>query len=266
MDKDGSPTSTPSERQGVQVIARAAALLRALGGQSQGLTLGQVAKAVGLPRSTVQRLVDALAAEGFVMAASATSGVRLGPALLALAAATRFHMAEVARDTLQALAKACGETVDLSLLDQDKATFIDQVPGTHRLTAVSAVGLSFPLHASANGKALMATLDDAALARLRHRLPLRASTPHTITSWEALMQDLAAVRRSGVAHDREENALGICAIAVALKGPSGEPVAISIPVPTQRFGSTETELTRLLVEHAARLQRRLEGSGTQPLR
>lgn len=253
-DDDDAPAS---ERQGIQVIARAAALLRALERRPDGLTLGELAKAISLPRSTVQRIVDALDTEGFVLAASATSGVRLGPALLALAAATRFHIAEAARDTLEALAKECGETVDLSLIDQDKVVFIDQVAGTHRLTAISAVGLSFPLHSSANGKAVMAAMSEQELAKLRKRIRLSAVTPHSITSWDKLLSELATVRKQGVAYDREENSLGISAVSAAIRSPSGELAAISIPAPTQRFEAAQAELTQVLLKHVGRFQQKL---------
>jgi DNA-binding IclR family transcriptional regulator len=246
-----------SERQGIQVIARAASLLRALERRPEGLSLGELAKAVSLPRSTVQRIVDALDTEGFVLAASASSGVRLGPALLALAAATRFHIAEAARETLEALAKECGETVDLSLIDQDKVVFIDQVAGTHRLTAISAIGLSFPLHSSANGKAVMAAMADEEIAKLRKRIRLTAVTPHSITNWVRLQAELEAVRRDGVAYDCEENSLGISAVAAAIRSPSGELAAISIPAPTQRFEATRSELTQVLLKHVSRFQQKL---------
>ena len=246
-----------ADRQGVQVIARAAALLRALEHQTDGMSLGQLAKAVELPRSTVQRIVDALDKEGFVIAASAASGVRLGPALLALAAATRFHIAEAARQTLEALAKECGETVDLSLADQDKVVFIDQVAGRHRLAAVSAVGLSFPMHSSANGKAVLAAMNDAEIAKLRQRMRLGAVTPNTITSWDALERELAAIRKTGLAFDREENSLGISAVAMAIRSPSGELAAISIPAPTQRFNAGKAKLSEALVKHCGRLQQKL---------
>lgn len=246
-----------SERQGIQVIARAASLLRALERKPDGLSLGELSKAVSLPRSTVQRLVDALDNEGFVLAASATTGVRLGPALLALAAATRFHVAEIARDTLEAVAKECGETVDLSLLDQDKVVFIDQVAGTHRLSALSAVGVSFPLHSSANGKALVAQMDGDEIAKLRRRLKLTAVTPHTLTSWEQFEQELDVVRKTGYAIDHEENSLGISAVSVAIRSPSGELAAISIPAPTQRFDAAKGELIETLLAHAGRLQKKL---------
>ena len=252
-----APDAGASERQGIQVIARAAALLRALERRPDGLSLGELAKLLSLPRSTVQRIVDALDAEGLVLAASASGGVRLGPALLALAAATRFHIAEAARQTLEVLAKETGETVDLSLLDQDKVVFLDQIAGTHRLTAISAVGVSFPLHCSANGKALLAAMEDADIERLRRRMKLTALTPNTITRWELLQAEINTVRTRGFAYDREENSAGISAVAVAVRGASGEWAAISIPAPTQRFDTNASDLTRALLKHTASLKQGL---------
>lgn len=252
------PSESPSqERQGIQVIARMASLLRALEHRPDGLSLGELAKVVDLPRSTVQRIVDALDNEGFVMAATSYSGVRLGPALLSLAASTRFHIAEVARKSLEDLAKECGETVDLSLVDQDKVVFIDQVAGTHRLTAVSAVGLSFALHSSANGKAVLAAMEDSEIDRLKRRIKLLPTTPNTITSWEGLEREIEAIRKAGVAYDREENSVGISAVSTSIRSPSGELAAISIPVPTQRFVGSEDRLTQSLLKHARKLQQLL---------
>lgn len=251
--------SDNTERQGIQVIARAAAMLRALAHHPEGLSLGELAREVTLPRSTVQRIVDALDKEGLVLAASSVSGVRLGPALLSLAAATRFHMAELARETLENLAKACKETVDLSVLDQDKVVFIDQVAGSQRLSAVSAVGLSFPLHCSANGKALLAAMSDEELRKVRKRLVLTPNTDQTITDWGRLEDELQAIHRSGVAYDREENSEGICAVSTLIRSATGELAAISIPVPTQRFRHAETELTAMLLQHARALQQKLGG-------
>ncbi|HMI90042.1 MAG TPA: helix-turn-helix domain-containing protein, partial [Polyangiales bacterium] len=162
-----SDTDEPSDRAGIQVIARAALVLRALQRYPDGASLGDLAKAVELPRSTVQRIVNALDCEGLVVAASSQTGVRLGPALLGLAASARFGIVELARPTIEALAKATGETVDLSIAGHDKIVFVDQVPGTHRLAAVSAVGVSFALHSCANGKAALAAMDELELSRVR---------------------------------------------------------------------------------------------------
>ena len=105
----------------------------------------------------------------------------------------------------------CSETVDLAVLSGDHVVFIDQVARPQRLQTVSAVGVSFPLHSTANGKALLATLDEAEIRKL---LParLRRLTCHTITSLDVLLAELEEVRDTGLAWDREENDIGICAV------------------------------------------------------
>jgi DNA-binding IclR family transcriptional regulator len=244
---------------GIQVIARAAAVLRALQAHPQGLSLGELAKLLSLPRSTVQRIVDALDAENLVIAASPTRGVRLGPALLPLAAATRFEIAELALPALQEIARDCGETVDLSLLDGDKLVFVSQVPGVHRLRADSAVGLSFALHSTAPGKAMLGRMAPEALANVKARIKLTRYTPATITSWSVLESVLAQVRSHHLASDEEENAVGICALAMALVLPHGELAAISVPMPTQRYAGARKQVEALLRTHTARLQAMLGG-------
>ncbi|CDM25174.1 Transcriptional regulator, IclR family [Castellaniella defragrans 65Phen] len=256
MPRSGTQASlqpNPPDKGGIQVISRAAAILRILQRHPEGLSLGEIGKLVGLPRSTVQRIVDALDQENLLIASSPTMGVRLGPALLSLAAATRFDIADVARGTLEALAKETGETVDLSLLDQDKAVFIDQIASSHRLVAVSAVGASFPLHSAANGKSMLALLSPQELARLKKRISLGRHTPNTLTTWDALERELAGIRATGIAFDREENSEGICAVAMAFRCRGDEIAALSIPVPTQRFAVREQELIAALPRHCSTL-------------
>src|SRR5262245_42424260 len=103
-----------SGRQGIQVIARAASVLRALDGEERGLSLAQIAQRVGLARSTVQRIVESLHAEHFVIAAAPSAGVRLGPALLRLASSASAEIDQITRPVLLELSRVLGETVDLS--------------------------------------------------------------------------------------------------------------------------------------------------------
>jgi DNA-binding IclR family transcriptional regulator len=146
------------ERTGIQVIARAAAILRSLEREPDGLSLGEIAKRIGLPRSTVQRIVAALGRERLLMSASLQARVRLGPALVALGAAADVGTERIARPIMQELSDLADETVDLSILKAESAVFVEQIQGTQRLVAVSAVGKAFPLHCTANGKALLALL------------------------------------------------------------------------------------------------------------
>lgn len=251
----GAEDKTPARSEGIQVISRAAAILRTLADNPRGLSLGEIAKAVQLPRSTVQRIVDALDGEGLVVSGALTGGVRLGPALLPLAAGARFEIAELIRPRLEELARATGETVDLALFDQDKAVFIDQVQGSHRLRAVSAVGVSFPLHCSSNGKAMLAELPPEKLKRLRKHMRLTAHTPNTITDWDRLDAEIDQIRRAGIAFDREEHSIGICAAGTALRAGQGDLIAVTIAVPTQRFTEIEPQLGDLLLDCKAKLAR-----------
>ena len=235
----------PRDRNGVQVIARAADILRALEG-SDGLSLGQLAGKVGLPKSTVQRIIAALDSENFVVSASPGGRLRLGPALVRIAHSIRFPIAETARPYLRKLSERTGETVDLALLDGDKAVFVDQIPGSQRLRAVSAIGVSFPLHCTANGKAMLAAMDAGELNRIKKSIRLSASTENSIRSWARLEKELLGVRETGIAYDREEHSMGISAVGTAIIGFEGEIAAITVPTPTVRFAEKESELASAL--------------------
>lgn len=235
-----------TEKTQIQVIARAAAIMRALEDEAAGLSLGQIASRVGLARSTVQRIVAALVAEKLLIAASPGGRVRLGPTLLRLAASVENDFVTLARPFLLELSGVLRETVDLAIIKRDHLVFVDQVVGSQRLRAVSSVGDSFPLHCSANGKAYLAELTDPAVTKLLGKT-LESRTPRTITRMASLLADLARVRRDGLAFDREEHTLGICAAGVALSDGLGNWMAISVPVPAQRFAQQETDIARRLL-------------------
>lgn len=245
--------SENKRRNRIQVIARAASILRLLRHHQKGLTLGEIAERVKLPRSTVQRIVDALADEALVIPASPTIGVRLGPALMDLALSSRLDIVEYARPVMEQIAKETGETVDLAIPDRDQVLCVYQIEGTYML-GVSGTGFKFPLHCCANGKAVLAALTDDRLHRLRERLQLTRMTKNTIVDWEQLDCEIARIRRQGVAFDQEENVEGICAVGIAFRAPTDELAVISVPVPTHRFATKKNELARLIAQYCAVLQ------------
>jgi DNA-binding IclR family transcriptional regulator len=144
------------------------------------------------------------------------------------------------------LSKELHETVDLASIKGDHLVFIDQVIGSQRLRTVSAVGETFPLYCTANGKAYLAELDDDAIEALIGR-SYKARTQHTITKLPQLLDDIHAARRNGYALDREEHTLGICAAGIAMRDMLGNHVAISVPVPAQRFHKERTHICERLL-------------------
>lgn len=230
-DKEANGSAT---RPGIQVIARAAAILRALENENVGLSLGQIARQVDLPRSTVQRIVNALADEQLLIAATPNARVMLGPAIVRMAANASFDFASFVRPHIKKLSKETGETVDLSIQRGSEMVFIDQITVNHRLSAVSAIGATFPVFSSANGKAALALLEDDEISALVGD-GLFDETPNTITNIEKLLAEIAAVRDKHYAIDNEEHTEGICAVGTAFHDPTGRIFAVSVPVPTTRF-------------------------------
>ena len=92
-----------AKNQGIQVISRAAAILRILGKETDGLSLGQIAKRANLPRSTVQRIVSALQIEGLISSDKGYGGLKLGPEIQALASAVLIDPRERMRPLMQRL-------------------------------------------------------------------------------------------------------------------------------------------------------------------
>lgn len=231
-------------RSGIQVIARAAAVLRVLKHSRTGLSLAQIADRVQLPRSTVQRIVSALQEERLVAASSTGVGFFLGPELHALAEAAHLSVADALRPLLKSLSSQTSETVDLAMLRGETIVFIDQVAGTHRLRAVSSVGETFTLTDTANGKACLALLEDGEV-RDRARTELGPSADPSRIG--ALMAEIAEIRRRGYALDLDEHTHGISAVGIAFRDQRGDCHAISIPVPTTRFADTREKLIRALL-------------------
>lgn len=231
---------------GIQVISRAAEMMRALAQSPGGLTQADLGERLGLARTTVHRILGTLLDEELVTASHQRGRYRLGPAITRMAGAVRRDFLGAIHPLLEDLSRQAAETVDLSILNGGVVTFLDQVVAPNMLRAVSAIGESFPVHACAPGKAFLAALPDSPIAS---GLPakLQALTPSTITDLAILREELAEVRRTGLAYDREEHTTGICAAAVFLGKTELGPMAVSMPMPSQRFYGHEEEVGRWLL-------------------
>jgi DNA-binding IclR family transcriptional regulator len=231
---------------GIQVIARAAAILRILGATDRGMSLTSLATAAALPRSTTHRIVCALAAEHLVAWDPRRGQAELGPGLVSLALSRRRRLSATVHPHLEALSRRVGETVDLVVLRGETVLFVDQIIG-RQVLVVSALGAVLPAHCTAGGKALLAALPPGEVERL---LPaeLQAFTPATVTDRAVLQRELAVVQVSRVAYDREEHTEGVSAVGAVIRNAWGEVAAVTIPVPTQRFAAREEEFAVALLE------------------
>lgn len=240
-----------NDKSGIQVISRAASILRVLKDAQSGMSLGRIAEQVELPRSTVQRITSALAEEGFVISDIQGGGLRLGPELNALAGAAQYDIVEHCRLLLTELTQKTGETTDLAVLRGIGMVFLDQVPGTHRLTTVSKVGEVFPLTTTANGKACLALMEPAEAQKLIQNEWDRNGLTRDLPEF---LKQLEEVRRCGLAYDIDEHSSGVCAIGFAFRDWGGDLHGISVPMPSTRFAQSKQTIEKALTDLRVNMQ------------
>lgn len=223
----------------VQSVDRAVTVLELL---AQHGTLGvtALAKALGVHKSTASRLVGALEQRSLVEQVEERGQYRLGVGILRLAGATnaRLDLVEQARPICRELAAATRDTVNVTVLDEGRAYYIDQVAGSPSNSSYNWVGQHIPLHATSNGKILVSEMPEPELTRALGEL--RAYTATTITDRGVLDVQLAAAREEGYAVAVDELDLGLTAVAAPVRNAHGEIVAsVSVSGPTFRMNADE---------------------------
>lgn len=217
---------------GIQVIARASAIMRTLGEHPKGLSLAAIAQQVGLARSTVQRIVAALESEALVEPVRPGTGFRLGPAFAQMVHQTHVDIVTIAHKALDELSEAVQESVTLSCMRRGQTSVIDRVVAEHPLRVVFPVGQPMPMHATADGKVLLSTLTDREVADcLGQALPRLTPATHDLAT---LLAEMTGIRQTGIAFDHEEFVTGISACSILVPTFAG-PHAVAIVAPTARF-------------------------------
>jgi IclR family transcriptional regulator, acetate operon repressor len=240
-------------------VDRAVAILDLLArdGWSAG---AEVARGLGVHRSTALRLLSTLERHALVERDPHTSKYRLGRRLPQLASVVtgELDLRFVARPVCEQLAAAVGETVTLDVLDADQIVPIEQATGSTSVVSVNWLGRRTPVHCTASGKVILAFAQTSVRERLLAR-PLDAQTPHTIVNRGQLEEQLAAALEEGFARTFQELEMGLNAIAAPVYSAQGDVVAaIDISGPAHRLREGERpELVELTRDAAADLSRRL---------
>ncbi|MEP6815433.1 MAG: IclR family transcriptional regulator [Marmoricola sp.] len=236
---------------GVQSVDRAVTILEVLARLGEvGVT--ELAAELGVHKSTAFRLVGTLEARGLVEQAGERGKYRLGVGVLRLAGATtaRLDVVQEARPICKSLAASTGETVNVAVLSESSALYLDQVAGSSALQPHNWVGQHIPLHATSNGKVLLSSLGVERLDEVLHGLP--AYTELTITKRSALRSELDVVREQGYAVAVDELEVGLTAVAAPIRNAHGDVIAsLSVSGPTFRLGQEKLDKVVPLLQQAA---------------
>jgi DNA-binding IclR family transcriptional regulator len=215
--------------------------------------VSEVARVLGLPKSTTSELMSTLADQR-LLSRTVKGRYRLGWRLFELSQTlldtTEFRIE--ARRVMEDLVRGWGETVHLAVLDGVQAVYVEKMqPSPAVQIKISRAGARLPAHCSGVGKVLLAHCEWEYVAGLLEDQGIQALTENTITDLEALSEELERVRNRGYAYDNEEITLGLCCVAAPIYDSKGEVVAaISFSVPAYRFRPRVSEYTAAILDAA----------------
>src|SRR3954454_13706331 len=256
MSNNGAKAAT--ESGGVQSVDRALAILDCLARMGEaGVT--ELAAELGVHKSTAFRLATTLESRRLVEQTTERGKYRLGVGILRLAGATtaRLDIVQEARPVCRALAAATGETVNIAVLSEHSALYLDQVAGSSALQPHNWVGQHIPLHATSNGKVLLSGLAPEAVDTSVGELT--RYTSRTIVTKSRLHEELERVRTVGYAVAVDELEVGLTAAAAPIHNVHGDVIAsMSVSGPSFRMPrETLAEVVGHLTEAASEVSHRL---------
>ncbi|GAA5054043.1 DNA-binding IclR family transcriptional regulator [Thermocatellispora tengchongensis] len=233
--------ATETGRAPVKSADRTVELLEALARADRRLTLAELQRDLGYPKSSLYMLLQTLVGRGWVESDPAGSAYGIGVRALLVGTSylDRDPLVRVGTPVLEEIRAEVNETVHLARLDGHDVVYLASRESLHHLRSGSRVGRRQPAYATALGRAILARRPDAEELVPQVLAPL---TPDTLTDRRALMTgELGEVRVRGFAREREQNVPGVGCFGVAL--PYREPVtdALSVSVPLARLDEAHEE-------------------------
>jgi len=231
-------TAIQSSQRGADgTVGKALNILDQVAQFGRPVRFGELLAASEHPKATLYRLVQTLANQGMLTydedRQTYAPGLRL--VRLAHAAWRQSSLAPIARPYVDALATQVGETIHLAQLDRGQVLYVDKRSASQPIEMFSQAGKVGPGFCTGVGKAMMAFLDENTQADAIRRQAFLAHTPTTLASPDALLAELAEIKRDGVAFDREEHEPGIICIAAPILSEGGRVIgALSITTSMQR--------------------------------
>ncbi|HLM14550.1 MAG TPA: IclR family transcriptional regulator, partial [Reyranella sp.] len=248
---------------GSQSLERGLDILEMIEAESGDIGVRELARRLELSPTIVQRLVSSLAVRGYIEKNLETSRYRLGHRSMILGASGErgVDYAATARRELDRLAHEHHLNGFVAVLRGGRAIYLLAVQAESPVAIRVSLGSEMPLHSTAAGKVLLASLDDGQARKLVGRAKLAAITPHTITDPAALIASLAKVRRQGYATVVEENIPGVLSVGAPITDRGGNVVAaLSVAFPKYlESGLTLQGSIPLVTAAALRISRALGG-------
>jgi IclR family acetate operon transcriptional repressor len=251
-------------RYTVRSVARALEAIELVSdGPSDGLSLSELSRGLGISKSSALATARTLAREGFLREAQPGPRYKLGMALIRLGdlTARQQPVGDLCQPILRQLAKETQLTARLAIAEKGFPVFVDRVDGQGTVRFHTPLGIRERPHATAAGKAILATLSASEVRAICQHTGLTRHTPQTITRIEELLSELKGVRARGFAVDNEEDAQGVFCVGAAFADHRGICVG-ALSVTGIKADVTESRLEELggiVRAHADQVSATLQG-------
>jgi DNA-binding IclR family transcriptional regulator len=237
----------------VPAVAKTITILEALAASDDPVNLQTLTELTGLPKSTVYSILATMEMHQYVERDNANT-YRLGLKALQIgAAATQTaNVSQLFHEAARRIVKACGETVQLTILDQTEVIYVAREDGTQPVQLASNIGGRLPAYATASGKALLSALPSESVDALFAGRSMPTLTGHTVNSLSQLKEILRSVRENGYAHDDQETAEGLECFSAPIFDRTGQVVAaISVSFLSARASPEHSQRILQLLKTAA---------------
>jgi IclR family acetate operon transcriptional repressor len=240
----------------VQPIAKAMRLLEAIAWKKHDVTLTEIAREIGLPKTTAFRYLQTLASAGFIRHDVKNDRYGIGPRVRMFAESenSMSHLRRSAAPHMVNLAEIYCATINLAISSGLDIVYVEMARGNRTLPMRARIGEHHPLHTTAVGKAILAFLPPGEQASILDA-PLVEMTARTICSTAVLRRQLSEIYRNGYSLDREETEAGISCIGVPILDQDGYPfAALSLSATDNRIMSILDKATQALKAAVAEIR------------
>ena len=254
-DKSTKPEQSSKTNYSVPNLERSFLIMEHLGQSSEGCTLTELVKLTGFPQNSIFRICRTLGELGYLSCNQENKRYQLTQRILNLAVGAVSpgkSIVPIASPYLKQIAQETGETCCLGTIVGNKGVVLCVEDGTHPFRFSIDLGISFHLHTSAPGKAMLANHPDK--QSIVQNLEFPRFTEETITKPADLLKHLEAVAQCGYGVDREEEFAGQHCIGSAIRshsGASGGSVcSIWITAPSSRLKVSDFPRVGKLIRNA----------------
>ncbi len=231
-------------------VAKALDVLDLVSSAGRPLRFSELLDMCDYPKATLHRLAQTLVRQGMLQHDPDTQTYSLGMRLVRMAhsAWRQSSLAPIAQPFIDDLSRDLGETVHLAQLDHAQVLYVDKRNATRPVEMFSGAGKVGPAYCTGVGKAMLAFLDENELAPIVSQQSFHPFTTHTLSTPQALLEELGNIRNRGFAYDREEHEPGIICVAVPILSLRGRVLgSLSITSTTTRssLDDLETRVPRI---------------------